>query len=43
MRSADSIEQLRQVFVDYYGRLGWRVLCRMAFLGQAAERALRVE
>lgn len=43
IRAAGSVEQLRQVFVDYYGRLGWRALCRMAFLDQPAEKALRLE
>ena len=43
IRTAGSPEQLRQVFLDFYGRLGWRVLCRVWALGQPAEKALRLE
>ena len=33
---ADSVADLRSVFDTYYRQLGWKALCRMFVLGEAA-------
>ena len=43
IRDAADLEELRGVFVQYCGLLGWRALCRMWALRQGAAKALRVE
>lgn len=40
---AGSIDELREAFQDHYGRLGWKVLCRMFVLHQTPEEALRLK
>ena len=40
---ATSIDELRQAFQDYYGHLGWKVLCRMFVLHQTPAEALRLQ
>lgn len=42
LAQAGSIEELRYAFEESYGRLGWRVLCRLFVLHQTPEEALRL-
>ena len=40
---AATVDELRQAFQDYYGHLGWKVLCRITILHQTPEEALRLK
>ena len=40
--SSTNIDELRNVFLDLYRLLGWRVLCRIFILHQTPEEALRL-
>ena len=39
----DNTEDMKQAFLRYYLDLGWKVLCRIAFLEQSPEHALRLD